>query len=240
MNPLAWLEADMARHMLVEIPLIVAAGAGLARFTPAYARTAIARVDAFGLSGWLFAGLVMAFWMIPAALDAAVASPAMNTAKFASLSAARLTHLMSPELTGLPAFLAVDAPGSSGVLITEYLAADALARLRADAAPAVLGTVAISRGLEEHASFAWQASGQARHAVFHLRTVLALEWLVAERALRMKGIGGGAPLAGARALAADWDPALEDRPLGDDAERAVAALPALAAVVRSVIGGAPH
>ena len=159
---------------------------------------------------------------------------------FASLSAARLTHLMSPELTGLPAFLAVDAPGSSGVLITEYLAADALARLRADAAPAVLGTVAISRGLEEHASFAWQASGQARHAVFHLRTVLALEWLVAERALRMKGIGGGAPLAGARALAADWDPALEDRPLGDDAERAVAALPALATVVRSVIGGAPH
>ena len=159
---------------------------------------------------------------------------------FASLSAARLTHLMSPELTGLPAFLSVEAPGSSGVLITEYLAADALARLRADAAPAVLGTVAISRGLEEHASFAWQASGQARHAVFHLRTVLGLEWLVAERGLRMKGIGGGAPLAGARALAADWDPALEDRPLGDDAERAVAALPALAAVVRSVIGEAPH
>ena len=126
------------------------------------------------------------------------------------------------------------------MLICEYLAADALARLRADAAPAVLGTVAISRGLEEHASFAWQASGQARHAVFHLRTVLGLEWLVAERALRMKGIDGGAPLAGARALAAGWDPALEDRPLGDDAERAVAALPELAAVVRSVIGGAPH
>ena len=159
---------------------------------------------------------------------------------FASLSAARLTHLMAPELTGLPAFLAVDAPGSSGVLITEYLAADALARLRADAVPAVLGTVAISRGLEEHASFAWQASGQARHAVFHLRTVLGLEWLVAERALRMKGIDGGAPLAGARALAAGWDGALEDRPLGDDAERAVAALPELAAVVRSVIGETPH
>ena len=159
---------------------------------------------------------------------------------FASLSAARLTHLMAPDLTGLPAFLAVDAPGSSGVLICEYLAADALARLRADAAPAVLGTVAISRGLEEHASFAWQASGQARHAVFHLRTVLALEWLVAERALRMKGIDGGAPLAGARALAADWDPALEDRPLGDDAARAEAALPALAAVVRSVIDETPH
>jgi histidine ammonia-lyase len=159
---------------------------------------------------------------------------------FASLSAARLTHLMAPELTGLPAFLAVDAPGSSGVLITEYLAADALARLRADATPAVLGTVAISRGLEEHASFAWQASGQARHAVFHLRTVLGLEWLVAERALRMKGIDGGAALASARALAAGWDPGLEDRPIGADAEAAVAALPALATTMRSVIAEAAH
>ena len=106
---------------------------------------------------------------------------------FASLSAARLAHLMEPGLTGLPAFLSVDAPGSSGILIAEYLAADALARLRADAAPVVLGSVAISRGLEEHASFAWQAAGQARHAVLHLRTVLALEWVAAERALRMKG-----------------------------------------------------
>jgi len=37
MNPLAWLEADMARHMLVEIPLIVAAGVRVLYFdrTPA-------------------------------------------------------------------------------------------------------------------------------------------------------------------------------------------------------------
>lgn len=85
---IAWLEADMARHMLVEIPLVVAAGAWLGRFTPALLQEAIARFDAFGLCGWLFAGLVMAFWMIPAALDAAVASAAMNAAKFASLLAA--------------------------------------------------------------------------------------------------------------------------------------------------------
>jgi histidine ammonia-lyase len=156
---------------------------------------------------------------------------------FASMSAARLTHLMAPSLTGLPPFLAVDAPGSSGVLIAEYLAADALARLRADAVPAVLGTVAISRGLEEHASFAWQAAGQARHAVFHLRTILALEWVVAERALRMKGLPRSGVLAGARALAEDFDTRLEDRPIGADAELAVAALPSLAAVVRDAVCG---
>jgi histidine ammonia-lyase len=68
---------------------------------------------------------------------------------FASMSAARLAHLMEPRLSGLTPFLAADAPGSPGVLIAGYLAADALARLRADAAPVVLGTVAISRGLED-------------------------------------------------------------------------------------------
>ena len=88
MNPFTWLEADMARHMLVEIPLVVAAGAYLGRFAPPRMHAAIACFDAFGLAGWLLAGLVTAFWMIPAALDAAVASPAMNAAKFASLAAA--------------------------------------------------------------------------------------------------------------------------------------------------------
>jgi histidine ammonia-lyase len=151
---------------------------------------------------------------------------------FASLSAARLAHLMDPRLSGLSAFLSLDAPGSSGVLICEYLAADALARLRADAVPAVLGTVAISRGLEEHASFAWQAAGQARHAVLHLRTVLALEWVVAERALRMKNVPAAGVLAPMRALAAGFDPRLEDRPIGHDTALAEAALRALARAVR--------
>src|SRR5829696_2996334 len=155
---------------------------------------------------------------------------------FASMTAARLAHLMEPWLTGLTPFLAIDAPGSSGVLIAEYLAADAVARLRADAAPVVLGTVAISRGLEEHASFAWQAAGQTRHAVYHLRTVLALEWVVAERALRMKGVGREGVLAPIRAVAAGFDATVEDRPLGPDAALAETALPALARTVRDIVG----
>jgi histidine ammonia-lyase len=150
---------------------------------------------------------------------------------FADLSLARISHLMAPELTGLPAFLSGDAPGSSGLLIAEYLAADALARLRADAAPAVLGSVSISRGLEEHASFGWQSALLARRAVGHLRAVLALEWTVAERALRMKGVEPAGPLAPARTLAASFDKRLEDRTIAGDAELAAAALPLLAEVV---------
>ena len=150
---------------------------------------------------------------------------------FASMSAARLAHLMEPRLSGLSPFLSVDAPGSSGILIAEYLAADALARLRADAAPVVVGTIAISRGLEEHASFAWQAAGQARHAVLHLRTVLALEWVAAERALRMKEASHSGVLGPLRALATGFDPEVRDRPIGPDVAVASAALPALARAV---------
>jgi histidine ammonia-lyase len=154
---------------------------------------------------------------------------------FASMSAARISHMMEPGLSGLTPFLSVDAPGSSGLLIAEYLAADALARLRGDAAPAVLGTVAISRGLEEHASFAWQGAGRARHSVLHLRTVLALEWVVAERALRMKAAPVDGVLGPIRALATGFDARLEDRPIGPDVALAEAALPALARAVRAAV-----
>jgi histidine ammonia-lyase len=97
----------------------------------------------------------------------------------------------------------------------------------------VLGTAAISRGLEEHASFAWQAAGRARHAVLHLRTVLALEWVAAERALRMKGAPAEGVVGPLRALATGFDARLEDRPMGPDAALAEAALPALARSVRA-------
>jgi histidine ammonia-lyase len=152
---------------------------------------------------------------------------------FGSLSGARLSHLMAPDLTGLTPFLAVDASGSSGLMIAEYLAGDALARLRTGATPAVLGSVSISRGLEEHASFAWQSAGHARRAAGLLRVVLALEWIAAERALRMRDVPVTGVLAPVRVLAGAFDARLEDRPLGEDAALAEAALAALGDVVRA-------
>jgi histidine ammonia-lyase len=153
---------------------------------------------------------------------------------FASLALARVSHLMAAPAGGLPPFLSAPEPGSSGLMIAEYLAADALARLRAEAAPAVLGGVAISRGMEEHASFAWQAAGQARRAVAHGRTVLALEWVAAERALRLRGVPPDGATQSLRALAEGFDARVEDRPVGADVAAAEAALPALAAAVRAV------
>ena len=105
----------------------------------------------------------------------------------ADLSAARLGDLVEPDLTGLPAFLASGPAGSSGVMILEYVAHDALGRLRHSAGPVTLGTAVISRGLEDHASFSPHAAGSALAAAAAYRTLLACELVAAVRALRMAG-----------------------------------------------------
>jgi histidine ammonia-lyase len=105
----------------------------------------------------------------------------------AELSAARLGDLVEPDLTGLPAFLADGPVGSSGVMILEYVAHDALGRLRHSAGPVTLGTSVISRGLEDHASFSPHAAGSALAAAAAYRTLLACELVAATRALRIAG-----------------------------------------------------
>jgi histidine ammonia-lyase len=105
----------------------------------------------------------------------------------AELSVARLGDLVEPELTGLPPFLASGPAGSSGVMILEYVAHDALGELRHAAAPVTLGTAVISRGLEDHASFSTHAARSARAAAAAYRSALACELIGAVRALRMAG-----------------------------------------------------
>lgn len=79
------LEAHMALHMLVQLPALVVAGALLAAATPAALGRALDACNAHGLAGWLFASLATAAWMLPRALDEAVADPSVALAKFASL-----------------------------------------------------------------------------------------------------------------------------------------------------------
>jgi len=148
----------------------------------------------------------------------------------AELSTARLGDLVEPTMTNLPPFLASGPAGSSGVMILEYVAHDALAQLRHAALPVTLGTAVVSRGLEDHASFSTQAARQATAAAEAFRYVLACELVAAVRALRMQE----AQLADVPArvvlerAARDLDPSLEDRSLTDDVARAFDALPELA------------
>jgi histidine ammonia-lyase len=87
-------------------------------------------------------------------------------------------------------------------MILEYLAHDALGQLRHAASPVTLGTAVISRGLEDHASFATQAARSTASAAVAYRTVLGCELLAAMRALRLGDtVLPDAPVARAFALA---------------------------------------
>jgi histidine ammonia-lyase len=123
-------------------------------------------------------------------------------AQAAQLSQARLANLVDPALTGLTPFLA-DAPPSSGVMVLEYVAASALAELKAAATPTAVQSVSISRGAEDDASFAALGASLALRGIGAYRTVVACELLAAVRALRMRGLAVPESLAGLPAGIAD-------------------------------------
>ncbi|MCX5268145.1 aromatic amino acid ammonia-lyase [Streptomyces sp. NBC_00199] len=156
------------------------------------------------------------------ALDAA----GLALLQTAQLSAARLTALGDPGLTGLPAFLGCGPASSSGAMILEYTANSALAELRSCATPASAGHAVLSRGLEEAASFAGQAARQALRAANAYRVVLACELVAAVRALRM--LPGSPPVAAFAVAAAALPAGTDDRPLTDDVTAAGELLPLLA------------
>ncbi|BAL90372.1 putative phenylalanine/histidine ammonia-lyase [Actinoplanes missouriensis 431] len=147
-----------------------------------------------------------------------------------SLSSARLGLLMRPDLTGLRAFLASGPPGSSGMMISEYVVQDVLTQIRVGMQPTAAGTLSISLGLEEHASFATQGARALRTMTALAPMMLAAELVAAVRALRMapgrltEGLALRAFAMADKALEADED----DIPLGASLEQAAALLPQLA------------
>jgi len=135
-------------------------------------------------------------------------------AQAAQLSLVRLGYLVEPALTGLPAFLGDGTPGASGVMVVEYVAASALAELRAGAAPVAAQWVSLSRGTEDDASFASLGARQALDAAGPYSVVLAGELLAAVRALRLRGVT--APVADLLSRCSALSDEVADRDLTDD------------------------
>jgi hypothetical protein len=80
-----WLEGDMARHMLIEFPLLLLAGAAIGRALEERFGAQIASCNQMGLVGFAFASITLAYWMIPAALDAALLDEWVAVGKYISL-----------------------------------------------------------------------------------------------------------------------------------------------------------
>ncbi len=177
------------------------------------------------------------------AVSLACDSAAIAVAQSVPLLLGRLAMLVDPAATGLPAFLGDGTPGASGVMMLEYLAASALADLRSSAAPASLGSVTLSRGMEEHASFASQAAVQLLETADAYATALACELLAAVRAVRMRirrlalpmpDAGWGAVMRACATLGSS----MADRDLTADLVQAELLLPDLAELAGTAIRAA--
>jgi histidine ammonia-lyase len=157
-------------------------------------------------------------------------------AQVAAMSLARLTKLNDPSFTGQRAFLAAGPAGSSGTMMVEYSAAGALSDVRSAAQPVSLHGVVLSLGMEDHASWAWQAAGKVDELDAALRQMLACELVVALRSLRLDGPERVVPpaltaVAEAAVGAVPHEP--DDHRLADDLAAALAVLPSLAHLVTS-------
>ena len=104
---LAWpplrhaLEASMWRHMVLQFPLLMAAGALLAAALPPRARGAVARWNAHGIAGLVLVAVVLAVLMVPRVLDLALRDPAIEAAKVAVLLGAGAALRLSWRAAGL-------------------------------------------------------------------------------------------------------------------------------------------
>ncbi|MDH6196301.1 histidine ammonia-lyase [Mycobacterium frederiksbergense] len=151
----------------------------------------------------------------------------------APITHSRIRMLNDPDTNGRNAFLASSEDGSSGLMMVEYVAAGAIAEIRAAAQPASIGTLVLSRGAEEDATFASQATQQLERSVAAYRVLLGCELVGAVRLLRQRGLHGrwAGALGQAFTLASDlpWDD--EDRDLRGDLDAAESLLDDLGRLV---------
>ena len=86
------LERDMAAHMTVQVPMLIGLGFLLAEIVRPHEPRWLADANWLGIPGIVAVVFATSFWMLPRALDEAVADPFFDAVKFLSL----------PLLVGLP------------------------------------------------------------------------------------------------------------------------------------------
>jgi histidine ammonia-lyase len=156
---------------------------------------------------------------------------AIVAADLGAMAERRLDRLLDPARShGLPPFLAADPGVDSGMMIAQYTAAALVAESRRLAVPASADTIPTSAMQEDHVSMGWAAARKLRTSLANLAQVLAVELLVAARALDLRR-----PLRPSPATAAVVD-AVRREVDGPGPDRFVA--PELAAAERLIRSGA--
>jgi len=87
---------------------------------------------------------------------------------------------------GLPPFLAETAGVDSGLMIAQYTQAAMVSENKRLATPASVDSIPSSAMQEDHVSMGWAAGHKLRTAITNLRRILAVELVVAARAIELR------------------------------------------------------
>jgi histidine ammonia-lyase len=108
---------------------------------------------------------------------------AIGLAQLSTISERRTDRLMTPDASGLPAFLVRESGLHSGLMMAHVTAAALVAEIRTLAHPASVDSIPTSAGREDHVSMSMGAALKTADIVDRTRAVLAIELLAACQAL---------------------------------------------------------
>ena len=189
-----------ALNSATDNPLILAAGPDSSDYT--------------AVSGGNFHGAGPALW-----LDAL----AIAVAELASIAERRTFRLLTPELSdGLPSMLAPRSGLESGLMMAQYTAAALVSDNKTLAHPDSVDSIPSSANQEDHVSMGANAARHALEVLDNVRTVIAIEFLVASQGIDLRADGRGrlgrGTAAAIEAIRADVTPLESDRPVTPDIE----------------------
>lgn len=168
-----------------------------------------------------------------AALAAAFDYAAIALTDLASISERRTARLLTPEQSGLPAFLVPEPGLHSGLMMAHVTAAALVSECKTLAHPASVDSIPTSAGREDHVSMGTWAARKLGQVVDNLQMVLAVEYMAAAQGIELRRPLRSSPAleAALAQLRRDVPFLGEDRFLQPDILKAAAALEGLSSRV---------
>jgi len=148
---------------------------------------------------------------------------AMAICEIGSISERRLSLLVDPVLSGLPAFLAPKPGLNSGFMIPQVTAAALVSENKGRAYPAVVDSIPTSANQEDHVSMAAHGARRLIAMTDNLRGIIAIELLAAAQGCDFHTLPSSELLETARKTVRSKIPHLDDdRYFAPDIEAAIA------------------
>ncbi|MCD6087977.1 MAG: histidine ammonia-lyase [Candidatus Hydrothermae bacterium] len=140
-----------------------------------------------------------------------------------SISERRTFRMLTPELSGLPAFLAEKSGLNAGLMMLQVTQAALVSENKVLSHPASVDSLPTSGDQEDFVSMSMGAALKARQILANTQKVLAIEMISAKEALRLRGPERAAdPVKKLYSALSDVIPPVrKDRFLGEDIERAL-------------------